>query len=73
MKEEDIMSKIELLNNNGEKGEYMAFYEIICPSTGNTYLLDTLPTFTTVEQCAKFHRPAFIPEHLKYNFTQFNN
>jgi hypothetical protein len=62
-----------LVDKNGNQGEYMSWYEISCPSTGTTYMLDTLPTFTKVEEAAKFHRPSQIPEELKYNFTQFNN
>jgi len=62
-----------LVNDKGEQGEYMSWYEITCPSTGTVYMLDTLPTFKKVDECAKFHRPSQIPKELEYNFTQFNN
>jgi hypothetical protein len=67
-------SKLDFLaDDNNNRGNYMSWYEITCPSTGTVYMLDTRPDFTTVDQCARFHRPAQIPTELKYNFTKFNN
>ena len=58
-----------LADSDGNQGEYMAFFKEVCPPTGSVYLLDTLPTFTKVEEAAKFHRPQFIPSELKYNHS----
>ena len=62
-----------LRDSRGNQGDYMAFLEEKCPSTGTKYLLDTKPEFTCVEEAAKFHRPYFVPKDLAYDFKEFNN
>jgi hypothetical protein len=57
---------------DGNKGDYMAWLEMTCPTTGAVYMIDTIPTFSKVVDAAKFHRPENIPTSLEYNFTSFN-
>jgi len=59
-------------DEDGNQGNYMAWLEMICPTTGSTYMIDTLPSFTKVIEAAKYHRPAIIPSSLEYDFAKFN-
>lgn len=60
-------------NKRGEENQPLAWFEEKCPSTGQTYLLETWPDFKDVEEAAKFHRPSVIPRDIVYNWELFAN
>jgi hypothetical protein len=47
--------------------------EMVCPSTGNTYLIDNSADFTDALEAIKFLRPSFVPQELLYNWENFSN
>lgn len=59
-------------NSKGEFNQPYAWIHMVCPSTSTDYLVDTCPTFTDVVQCAKWHRPKFVPEGLEYIWQSAN-
>ncbi len=61
-----------LVDSNGNQNQPYAFIEMICPSTGQTYLIDTCPTFTDAVKCAKWHRPKNVPESIPYVWQSAN-
>lgn len=61
-----------LVNSRGERNQPYAWLEMSCPSTGQVYLLDTCPTFDDVIECAKWHRPKFIPSYVPYIWQSAN-
>src|SRR3990167_6913443 len=61
-----------LQNSKGEANQPYAWIEMTCPSTGNTYLIDTCPLFTDVVECAKWHRPEVVPNNLDYAWISAN-
>lgn len=64
----------EFVNDiNGNTNQPYSWLEETCPSTGSVYLIDTSAHFNDVIDAAKFHRPQFIPNELKYDFSEFNN
>ena len=60
-----------LVNSKGNTNVPYAWLEEICPSTGQTYLIDSCPSFTNVLDAAKFHRPEGVSEKLDYNWQSF--
>jgi hypothetical protein len=61
-----------LVDSKGNQDQPYAFIEMICPSTGQTYLIDTCPTFTDAVKCAKWHRPKHVPESIPYVWQSAN-
>ena len=62
-----------LRDRNGKTNVPYAWTEMVCPSTGQTYLIDTSADFTTALESIKFHRPKFIPKDFSYNWSEFTN
>ena len=62
-----------LQDKNGHMNVPYAWTEMTCPSTGQTYLIDTCPTFTSALESMKFHRPKFVPIEVEYNWSDFTN
>lgn len=61
-----------LVDRYGNGNQPYAFIEMICPSTKQTYLIDTCPTFTDAVECAKWHRPKAVPESVSYIWQSAN-
>jgi len=61
-----------LVDSKGNQNQPYAFIEMICPSTGQTYLIDTCPSFKDAVECAKWHRPKFVPESVPYVWQSAN-
>ena len=61
-----------LVNSKGERNQPYAWTEMICPSTGQTYLIDTCPLFTNALDSIKFHRPKNIPFSMPYIWQSAN-
>jgi hypothetical protein len=62
----------ELQNSKGEYNQKAAFIEMICPSTKQTYLIDTCPLFEDAVECAKWHRPKGVPASVAYKWQSAN-
>ena len=62
-----------LQDRNGNMNQPFAWTEMICPSTGQTYRIDTSADFESAFESIKFHRPEVIGQEIEYNFTIFNN
>jgi hypothetical protein len=62
-----------LQDHHGNQNQPYAYLEMTCPSTGQTYTIETSAAFTDVVDAFKFHRPAPVPESLEYEFEVFNN
>jgi hypothetical protein len=62
-----------LCDINDNPNQPYAWIELICPSSGAVYLIDTSAHFTNALDACKFHRPNSIPMELSYNFNEFNN
>lgn len=60
-----------LLDSKGNNNVSYAWLEETCASTGQTYLIDSCPSFTNAVEAAKFHRPKGIPKSLDYNWKLF--
>jgi len=61
-----------LVNRHGENNNPYSWLEMSCPSTGQIYLIDTCPTFNDVLECAKWHRPKFVPNSVPYIWQSAN-
>lgn len=61
-----------LVNRHGEDNQPYAWLQMVCPSTGHSYLIDTCPTFTDVIECAKWHRPSEVPSTVPYVWQSAN-
>ena len=61
-----------LQNSKGELDQPYAWINLVCPSTGTEYFIDTCPTFTDAVECAKWHRPKQIPMNLEYQWLSAN-
>jgi hypothetical protein len=65
--------KFEWANDsNGNSNVQLAWNEMQCPSTGQTYLIETCPTFNSVVESAKFLRPSFVPNTVPYHWQSAN-
>jgi hypothetical protein len=62
----------ELQNSKGEFDQSAAWIEMKCPSTGQTYLIDTCPTFNNAVECAKWHRPKVVTSDIPYIWESAN-
>ncbi len=61
-----------LVDSKGNTDVPYAWIEMICPSTGQTYLIDTCPTFKDAIECAKWHRPKMVPSSVPYVWQSAN-
>ena len=61
-----------LVDSKGNTNVPYAWIEMICPSTGQTYLIDTCPTFKDAIECAKWHRPKMVPSSVPYVWQSAN-
>ena len=61
-----------LQNSKGELNQPYAWIQMVCPSTGNTYLIDTCPSFKDAVECAKWHRPETVPSSIPYVWQSAN-
>jgi hypothetical protein len=59
-------------DSKGNSNVQLAWNEMMCPSTGQTYLIETCPTFNSVVESCKFLRPSFIPADLDYSWVSAN-
>lgn len=59
-------------DSKGNRNVPLAWNEMTCPSTGQTYLIETCPSFTNVVDSAKWLRPKFIPIDTPYVWTSAN-
>ena len=61
-----------LLDSTGKNNVEYAWIGMKCPSTGQSYLIDTCPTFTDVVKCAAWHRPKEVPNTVPYIWVSAN-
>lgn len=59
-------------DSKGNSNVQLAWNEMQCPSTGQTYLIETCPTFNSVIESAKWLRPKQIPFELDYKWVSAN-
>jgi hypothetical protein len=65
--------KFEWANDSkGNSNVQLAWNEMQCPSTGQTYLIETCPTFNNVVESAKWLRPSFVPNSVPYHWQSAN-
>jgi hypothetical protein len=62
-----------LQDRHGKMGQPYCWSEMTCPSTNTAYLIENSADFTDAIEAMKFLRPSFVPQELKYDFTNFNN
>jgi len=62
----------ELQNSKGEYNQQAAWIYMVCPSTGQSYLIDTCPLFKDAVECAKWHRPKGVPASVPYLWQSAN-
>ena len=60
-------------DHKGRMGQPYCWSEMVCPSTGQTYLIENSAAFDDAIEAAKFLRPAWVPADLPYTWTQFAN
>ena len=58
-----------LQDRNGKMNQPYCWSEMVCPSTGSTYLIDNSADFTCAIEAAKFLRPSFVPMELTYQWA----
>ena len=59
-------------DSKGNSNVQLAWNEMQCPSTGQTYLIETCPTFKSVVESAKWLRPSFVPADVDYKWQSAN-
>ncbi len=59
-------------DSKGNLNSKLAWLSMICPSTGQNYLIEVCPTLNTAIDAAKWTRPKQIPFDLKYNWISAN-
>lgn len=62
----------EAMNQHRDLDQPYAWVRMQCPSTGQTYLISTCPTFTDAKECIKWHRPDGVPMELNYLWMSAN-
>jgi hypothetical protein len=68
-------SKLSFQWANDSKGNLnskLAWLSLICPSTGQNYLIEVCPTLKTATEAAKWIRPKQVPFDLKYSWISAN-
>lgn len=58
----------ELKNIKDETDVPLCWLKLVCPSTGQNYLISTDSSFTTPIEAAKYHRSEDVPFDLDYNW-----
>jgi len=59
----------ELVDLNGNSNVPLCWLRIVCPSTGQNYLISTDVSFNTPSEAAKFHRPEEVPFDVDYTWS----
>lgn len=59
----------ELQDINGNTNVPLCWLRLVCPSTGQNYLISTDASFKTPKEAVKFHRPEEIPFDLDYSWA----
>ena len=59
-------------DSKGNTDVCLAWHEMKCASTGQSYLIETCPTFKNVEDSSKFLRPKSIPTSVPYIWQSCN-
>jgi len=62
----------ELKDINGDSDVPLCWLKLVCPSTGQNYLISTDSTFKTPIEAAKYHRPEEVPFDLAYSWFSRN-
>ncbi len=62
----------ELQDINGKTDVPLCWLRLVCPSTGQNYLISTDASFTTPSEAAKYHRPEEVPFELGYSWLSRN-
>ena len=62
-----------LQDRNGNFNQPYTWSEMVCPSTGSTYLIENSADFNCALEAAKWLRPTFVPQELKYQWESFAN
>jgi hypothetical protein len=62
----------ELENINGKTDVPLCWLRLVCPSTGQNYLISTDESFKTPSEAAKYHRPEEVPFELGYSWLSRN-
>ncbi len=66
--------KYEILQDrNGNNNQPYCWSEMVCPSTGQTYLIENSADFTCAIEAIKWLRPTFVPQDLIYEWENFAN
>ena len=59
-------------DSQGNQNVRLAWLEMICPSTGSTYMIEVCPSFNNALSAAKWIRPKVVPQSMKYNWISAN-
>jgi hypothetical protein len=59
----------ELRDLNGKRNVPLCWLRLVCPSTGQQYLINTDASFKTASEAARFHRPEEVPFELNYTWS----
>jgi hypothetical protein len=62
----------ELQDINGNSDVPLCWLRLVCPSTGQNYLISTDSSFKTPIEAAKYHRPEEVPFDLDYSWFSRN-
>lgn len=62
----------ELQDINGKENVPLCWLRLVCPSTGQNYLISTDASFKTPSEAAKYHRPEEVPFELGYSWLSRN-
>jgi hypothetical protein len=62
----------ELQDINGKTDVPLCWLRLVCPSTGQNYLISTDSSFKTPTEAAKYHRPEEVPFELGYSWLSRN-
>ena len=62
----------ELQDIKGNEDVPLCWLRLVCPSTGQNYLISTDASFTTPTEAAKYHRPEEVPFELGYSWLSRN-
>ena len=59
-------------DSKGNTNVPLAWNEMVCPSTGQTYLIETCPSFDSVVESAKWLRDSRVPTDVPYEWQSAN-
>lgn len=62
-----------LQDHKGRQGVPYCWSEMVCPSTGQTYLIENSAAFDDALEAVKWLRPSFVPQDLLYQWSEFAN